>query len=364
MKDIASLAAFVGQFRGLYAAMEKCFGSPMPSSRRLKVAMSVALFSSLALVALPAAAQEQCHYPERPVNVVVGYSSGGGTDTVARILSKHLSAYANGQPFNVINRPGGAQIPAMKFTMGAEKDGYTLQFFSAGSAVLATMMRDYGFEWMEEFQPVSMVSVGNDTLVVNTDSGIQSADDLIAWINESAEKGESLRWGHAGRGAVTHVAGASWLMENDLYDKVQDVPFGGAGEARVALLGNHIDFAVLAMNNVDDFKQDLRGLGVFSEERDSVVSYVPTLQEQNIPFVAVDLPLVLAAAKGVPDSVIDCLDTAIAKVADKPAFREEMNRAGYGVTYMDSEKATRRMIERHDEWRPVMRQLIQSVRGE
>lgn len=325
-----------------------------------KITKTFALIAAVAAMTFAgnAQAQDGCTYPERPVSLVVGYAPGGGTDTAARIVATRISEFANGQPFNVVNRPGGAQVPAMKFTMGAEKDGYTLQFFSAGSAMLATMIRDHGFTWLGEFEPISMVSATNDTVVVNKASGITTAAELIEAIKTAADNGDKLRWGHAGRGGVTHIAGAAWLDVNGLAGQVQDVPFEGSGKARVALLGQQIDFAVLAVSNVDEFKDELAGIGVLSDERDGVVDYVPTMAEQGIPFVTVDLPIVLAAPKGVPQEVIDCLSAAAEKMVATEGYREAMSAAGLGPVYRDAPTTTAAMQRRYDDWSPVVQQLM------
>ena len=115
----------------------------------------------------PAMAQEGCSYPEKPVSVVVGYSAGGGTDIVARLLTSMLPEFANGQSFNVINKPGGAQVPAMRTTLNARKDGYTLQFFSAGSLVLAGMLQDLELNFYDTFQPAGTVSAVASAIAVN-----------------------------------------------------------------------------------------------------------------------------------------------------------------------------------------------------
>ncbi len=301
----------------------------------------------------PAMAQESCSYPEKPVSVVVGYSAGGGTDIVARLLTSMLPEFANGQSFNVINKPGGAQVPAMRTTLNARKDGYTLQFFSAGSLVLAGMLQDLDLNFYDTFQPAGMVSAVASAIAVNNESPVTNATELVDWIRESAEKGEKLRWGHSGRGAFPHVGGLAWLMANDLDDLVQDVPFEGSAKSRAALIGGQIDFAVVATSNVEEFKDQIRGIGQIHEERDQVVSWLPSLAEQGTKVISVESPLLLAAPKGVPDEVIACLETAIGKVAETEAFRTAMNKAGFGVTFRNSADTMTMMESRRDTWQPI-----------
>ncbi|WP_417209771.1 tripartite tricarboxylate transporter substrate binding protein [Antarctobacter sp.] len=320
----------------------------------------IALTASVAAVT-SAAAQDACSYPEQPVSIIVGYSPGGGTDTIARLLANGLTE-VTGQPFNVVNKPGGAQVPAMKFVMDAEKDGYTLEFFSTGSAVMATLLRDQGFTFMEEFKPVANVAISTSVLAVNKSSGVTTGEEMIAWIKETYESGSKLRYGHAGRGSSSHIAIAAWLEANDLYGMVQDVPFDGSGPARAALIGEQVDFTGMNIANVEK-DEVLHGVGTLSETRDPAVDHVPTMKEQGIPYVDMDGPLLLAAPTGTPQEVIDCLEASVKQVSGMPSFVEAMNKAGFAVIYQDSQTITNRMAGLIDGWKAAVDSVLASARS-
>ena len=322
---------------------------------------AAAIAASLAFTG-PASAQDTCTYPERPVEVIVGFSPGGGTDTIARLLSHELSSSLTGQPFNVVNKPGGAQVPAMKYVIDAPKDGYTLEFFSTGSGVMATLLRDQGFTWIEEFQPIANVGISTSVLAVHNEAPVQTAQDMIDWIKKTHEDGSKLRYGHAGRGSSSHISIAAWLEANGLYSMVQDVPFEGSGPSQAAVIGKQVDFGGMNIANVHK-SPDLRGIGTLSDQRDPAVDYIPTMKEQGIPYVDMDGPLLLAAAKGVPQDVIDCLEAAVKDVSERPSFVEAMNKAGFAVIYQDSEAITAKVEGLITGWKQAVDTVMNSARS-
>ncbi len=321
---------------------------------------AIALTASLG-TSFAATAQDSCGgYPDKPVSIIVGYSPGGGTDAVARLLAAELSQGDHGQPFAVVNMPGGAQVPAMKHVIGSEKDGYTLSFFSSGSAVMATLLRDQGFTWLEEFAPVSNIGVSTSVLAVNANSKARTAQEMIDWIKESDAAGSRLRYAHAGRGSSSHIAIASWLDANGLYGMVQDVPFEGSGPARAALIGGQVDFAGMNIAHVENF-EEVVGIGAISNERDPKVNSVPTMKEQGIPYVDMDGPLLLAAPTGVPTEVVACLDAMVREVSEDQSFIDAMDQAGFAVIYQDTGAITERMEVLVEAWKPVVEQVLQTA---
>src|SRR3546814_10150975 len=97
-------------------------------------------------------------YPERAVTVVVPFSAGGNTDTIARIVADHLSKEL-GQPVVIENRGGGGGSVGSKLVAGAEPDGYTLLFATAGSHSVNPVLRAVGSAPIADFAPVSVAGI-------------------------------------------------------------------------------------------------------------------------------------------------------------------------------------------------------------
>ncbi len=300
------------------------------------------------------AAEMKCDYPKKAVRVLVGFSAGGGTDTYARILASVIPEYMNDQPMIIVNKPGGAQVPAMKFTAKSKKDGYTLQFFSTGSGVMATMLRDKGVEWYRDFTPISQIGNINLVITAHKDFGYKTPMDLIAAIKKSAAAGKKMRWGHPSRGSITHMAATAWMIKNNIIDMVQDVPFKGGSKARAAIVGKQVDFGAMGLQNLTGFEAKLVGLGITTSERDPVVKYVPTMKELNQPFIDMKSPMIMAAPTGTPKNVIACMDAAIKKATAHRAFKRLSKKAGVAVVYRGTAETNEMMLKLRDEWRPIV----------
>lgn len=314
-----------------------------------------AMAALLAVVSLTTTAvADPARYPDKPINVIVGFAAGGGTDVYARIIGKVIPPLINDQPLVIVNQAGGAQVPAMRTVASATPDGYTLQFVSTGSAVLTTMLRERGVDWFEDFRPIAQVGGVNIMLAAPKDRGFETPQDLAEAIHKAHAAGRMLRWGHPGRGAITNLAVVAWLIKNDLIDKVQDVPFQGGAPTRVALIGGQVDFGVLAAQHIAGNEDTITGLAIFSDERDPVQNHVPTMAELGMDFVPFFSPMVLAAPAKVPDYVIEKLDAAVKQATETDEFKQLAEQAGLAVRYRSS-KETMEMKERlREEWRPTI----------
>lgn len=301
-----------------------------------------------AVVATPASADE---YPSKAVNVIVGFSAGGGTDTYARNIGAEIPRYLNDQPFVVVNKTGGAQIPAMKVLKKSKPDGYTMMLVSMGSAIIATGLRDRGIDPLEEFELVAQVGVNNVMVAAAKKTGFKTPQDVIAGIKKAHAAGNKLRWGNAGRASITSLAVIAWLNKNGVYDMTQDVPFKGGSKVRVALLGENIDFGGLAVSNAaGGYAEKMNVIATFSDKRDPAQPQVPTMGDLNSPYVPMETPLVFTVPKGTPKAVIEKLQTAIKQTTEDPKFKERAAKAGQSVVYRDSEEIKAFAMKLKKEW--------------
>ena len=272
----------------------------------------------------------------RPIRVIVGYGPGGGTDSYARILAGSIPEFLDETPMVIINKPGGAQVIAMKQAQSAKPDGHTLQVLAMGGALMATMMRDQGINWFEDFKPIAQFGVTNQALVVQRESGITTANGLLDMIRVSFSKGKKTRWSHPGRGSVSHIGVTAFLAMNNVLDMTQDVPFKGGAETRNALISDEVGFSASGAHTVPPFEDKLVAVGLIAEERDPVVSDIPTLAEQNVPYVPTSSPIVLVAAKAVPDDIVTCLSEAVKKAVDHEAFKLLTKKSEQAIVYRDA----------------------------
>ena len=323
-----------------------------------------ALLISLTLVAATAfsgaAFADSCGL-ERPIKVIVGYGAGGGTDSYARILASALPEFLDETPVVVINKPGGAQVAAMKFVKDAEPNGLTLQVTAMGGGLMSTMLRDHGIRWFEDFVPIAQFGETNQALVVRRDSGITTAAELIDAIKAKFAAGEKTRWSHPGRGSVSHVGVTAFLEINGILEMTQDVPFKGGAETRNALISGEVDFSASGVHTVPAFADLLLAVGVMAEERDSVVSDIPTMKEQGIDFVATSSPIVLAAPKGVPAAFVDCMSAAVQAATKHEAFVNLTKKAQQSVVFRGSDQVDAYLRGLANAWAPTIAEVRASL---
>lgn len=241
---------------------------------------------SLAMtIVLPA----QAEYPERNIKLIVPYSAGGGTDTMARTLAPELEK-AIGKKVIIVNRPGAQGQIGMSEIATARADGYTLGLISTGD-LLATeaLVKDAGFD-MKSFNYLSTHNISANALIVKKDSPFNNYTQFVAFAKANPGK---LVLGVSGH---THVYEVIRQEEQAGFD-VNYIRFSGGGKSRNALLGGHVDALMIDKRFIPTLAQSgAKALAVASEERFVDFPNVPTFKENNVDLInasrrAVVLPL-------------------------------------------------------------------------
>lgn len=282
--------------------------------------------AAFTLVAVPAAAQT---YPERPITMIVPWSAGGTTDIVARLFAADLGEEL-GQPVAVVNVVGGGGALGTKEAQEAT-DGYTVIMTTSGNHILTPLANDVGYT-PEDFVAIGQLSVRTLVLAVMADKPWQNLSDLQA---DAAANPGAFTFG-AVPNVLPYLTLASWASEAGV--ELLHVPQQGGAPGVNGVLGGILDMVPESMSSVQQhlLAGTMRGLAVFNAERDPVAPDVPTAAEQGFaiygnPFTG------LAVALGAPDSVIETLRKATAKIAQDPGFQGRMATAGDSVTYLDGD---------------------------
>ena len=280
-----------------------------------------------AIATTPAHADE---YPSKAINALVGFSAGGGTDVYARNMSATISKYLNDQPFVVVNKAGGAQIPALKVLKSSEPDGYSAMVVSMGSAIISTGLRDRGVDLFKDMELVAQFGTTNIMVAASKESGFKTPEDVIAGIKKAHANGTKLRWGSAGRASITTLAMIAWLNKHGVYEMTQDVPFKGGAKVRAALMGNNVDFGSLGTSNASAYKEKINIIATFSGSRDPAQPDIPTLGDLKSDYVPMETPIIVAK-----------LESAIKQSTEDPEFLARSKKAGQSVVFRSaSELAT------------------------
>jgi tripartite-type tricarboxylate transporter receptor subunit TctC len=284
---------------------------------------------ALALAALlsPVAARAQAPLITRPVRLIVPFAAGGGSDTLARLLSVPLSELL-GQPVVVENRAGaGSQIGA-EAVMRSAPDGTTLLLgdtpLATIPAVQAAAGRPAPFEAARDFTPVAALAIAPALVVVGGTSRHRTLGDLLgaARANPAA-----IDFASAGVASSTHLILELLQMRSGV--RVTHVPYRGAAPAVQDVLAGTVQATIMALATAAPLVQSgqIRVVGVAAERRLAAMPDVPTLREQGVDLVSGFWWGVLGPV-GIPEPIVAQLVTAINAAMDSEAMAPRLATLG------------------------------------
>jgi tripartite-type tricarboxylate transporter receptor subunit TctC len=278
------------------------------------------LAASLAGVGAAAAA-----WPDRPVKVIVGFTPGGPTDLVARLVAQKLTEQT-GKNFFVENVPGaGGNVGAVKAAQSAP-DGYTILVTGGNITNNPFLYAHAGYDPLKDFDAVSVVAATPVVLAVNPSVPAKTVKELVDWIHANPGK-ES--YASPGTGTPPQLTGALFVHALNL-DLVH-VPFNGGGSAVEATVGNHtpISFGAMAPAVPLIKSGDLRALAVTGKERSPALPDVPTMAEAGFPEVEGATWTAVAVPAGTPKEIIAQLHDMIVKSLGEADVKDKLAAMAY-----------------------------------
>ena len=296
----------------------------------MKTMVRLLAFCAGLLIAGDAGAQSKtagalAHYPDHPVRVVVGFSAGGPTDVIARIIADKLSA-SLGQQFYVEDKPGAGSNIASAEVAKATPDGYTITVVSTGFMVNMSLYAHVPYDAVKDFAPITMVAYSPNVIVVNPSAPAKNVKELIALIKANPGK---YSFAGPGIGSTPHLSGELFKQKFGL--EMVHVPYPGAAPAITSTIGGHtpIAFTALppALANVQSGK--LRALAVLAVKRTAELPDVPTMQEAGYPGQEADTLTGVLAPAGTPKEIIELLNREIAKAVAEPDVTAHLRKLGF-----------------------------------
>lgn len=301
---------------------------------------------------LPAMAQAPAGaWPQRPIELIVPFAAGGGTDVLARALAevarKHLP-----QDLIVLNRAGASGAVGWTELANARPDGYKIGIIT----VELTMIPHMGLTKIssDALLPVARLNADPATIAVRADSPYRSIEELIA----AARKDEAaVRIGNAGPGSLGHLAAAA--LQDKAGVKFNHAPYRGANPAVLDLLGGHIEAVAVTPVEVATYVAagKIRPLAIMAEQRiQAGWEAVPTLKERGIDLL-IGGWRGLAVPRNTPDAVVQTLRKAMALTLKDPVLRETMAKQNMGEGYLDQPEF-KAVIDRDN---AVFKQLVDKL---
>lgn len=266
-------------------------------------------------------------WPDRPIELVVGFAPGGGTDLTARALAVFLEKELGGSVV-VVNKPGASSAIALSYVARAKPDGYTLAMTNMPGLVSLPIERDPGFA-VDDFTYLANLVRDPSAFSVAMDSPYKSLADLISAAR--ANPGQ-ISYGSTGVGTDDHLAMV--LFQDLTGTKLNHVPYNGAGPLRTAVLGGHTVIGGINLGEAMPYHgKSMRILAQASANRSPLAPDVPTFKEQGVDLVFAS-ERGIVAPKGLPPEIERKLADALERVAADPAFREKMAQQFTEMDYL------------------------------
>ena len=303
------------------------------------------------LAACTLGAFAQGSYPTKPVRIVVGFSAGGTTDVVARIMARELTA-ALGQSFVVDNKPGAGSNIATDMVAAAPPDGYTLLFVAVTSAINQTLYPNVKFDLNRDFEAVALGAKVPNMLVVHPSVPANNVKEFIDWARANEGK---IAYASSGSGTSIHMAGELFKVRTGL--KTQHIPYKGSAPAVTDLIGNQVQFMFDNMPASWPHVQSgkLKALAVTTRARSPSAPDLPTLEESGVKPFDVSSWFGLIAPKGTPKEIVDKLNKAMNAAFDKPEVKEAYAKLGAVAEKNSPQDFSKFIASEVHNWAPIVK---------
>jgi tripartite-type tricarboxylate transporter receptor subunit TctC len=312
------------------------------------------LFATVFFVLFGVSSAIAADYPTKVITIIVPFTAGGPTDTVARLLAVPMTKSLNTQI--IVENVGGAGG-----TIGADRvaksapDGYTIFLHHIGHSTAPALYRKLPYDPINDFEPIGLINEVPMTLVAKKDFPPNDLKELITYVKANKDK---INLANAGLGAASHLCGTLFMsaIETDL----TTIPYSGTGPAMNDLLGGQVDLMCdQTTNTTSQIKAaKIKVYGVTTRKRVPSLPNVPTMDEAGLKGFEVSVWHGLYAPKGTPKPVIDKLVTAL-----QTALRNSMVKqrfAELGTEPVTEDRATPDALRKHlkaeiEKWGPILK---------
>ncbi len=290
-------------------------------------------------------------WPDRPIKMIVPFSAGSSSDTIARIVAIKMGERL-GQQVVVENRVGGSTIIGTDSVAKSAPDGYTLQLANTTThAASVALNATLPFDPVKDFAPVAMIGVSPFVLIGATQVAAPTLKEFVALAK--ARPG-SLSYASAGTGTLAHLAGE--LFKNKAGIEVTHVPYRGSAQSMIDLMQGRIDLSVSTipptLQHIREGK--LRAFATMSEKRNASLPEVPTVAEAGVPGCEAALWTAVVVPAGVPADIIKKLNTAVLAAVATPDIRQALTIQGVDPEPGPPEAVSERIKADIVKWKDVV----------
>ncbi|MBV9632699.1 MAG: tripartite tricarboxylate transporter substrate binding protein [Xanthobacteraceae bacterium] len=290
------------------------------------------------------------NYPDRPVHFIVGFTAGGPTDIVARIVGEWLSDHL-GQQFVVENRAGSGGMIAANAVVSAPPDGYTILFVAPNNAIGASLYKNLPFNFLRDTVPVAGIMRLANIMVVPPSLPVHSVAEFIAYAK--AHPGE-LSFASSGNGTSVHMSGELFKAMTGI--NIVHVPYRGSSAAFPDLMTGKVHVMFDNLPGSIEFVRSgqLRALGVTTAKRSDALPDVPAIGE-IVPGYEASVWYGIAAPKGTPPEAIETLNKAMAVALADPKMKARLAELGGIPMPMSPDEFGKLVADETEKWAKVVK---------
>jgi tripartite-type tricarboxylate transporter receptor subunit TctC len=301
---------------------------------------------------IPAPAWAQpAPWPTRFVRLVVPFTSGGGIDTIGRIVGARLSEIW-GQQVVVENKPGAGGNIASELVARSDPDGLTMYITAGGLAVNKFLFEKISYDPIADFAPVTLLCLYPNLMVVPNTSPFRTVGELIAFAKANPGK---LTFGTPGHGSSPHMAGELFKFLAGI--NLTHVPYRGAAAALTDLIAGRTDmsFAVMASGLPLAQQGQIRALAVTTATRASMAPDIPTLAESGVAGYDMSSWFAFVVPAKTPAAIVQKIQADTVAVLKEPAIKERLDKLGVVIVGSTQAELAAHLKAEMERWEPVIR---------
>lgn len=296
-----------------------------------------------------------CHaqsFPSKPIQLIVPFSPGGGTDFAARNIAPKLTE-AIGQQVLVQNVTGASGNIGAERVARSPADGYTLLLGSSPNAVAMSLFKQVSYDFVRDFVAIIQIGSNAQILVVNPVVPAKTVTELMLL---AKKKGAELTYGSAGAGAASHLGGALLSLSQNV--RLTHVPYKGVSAALIGVLSGEVDMSFATVSSARPHIQTkrLKPIAVASPQRSRVAPDVPTFDEQGVKNFYLSTWYGVQAPKGTSAGIVRQLNTEIGKILRASDVEKRMLEQGIELAPGTPEAYAKHVENEVNKWGRVIRE--------
>ena len=264
-----------------------------------------------------------------PLRIILPLSVGSGVDAIARSASQALSEALNGRSVVVDNQPGAGGVIGTQAIVRATPDGNTLGFVSNNHVIFPNVVRELGFDPVEDITPISIVCTSPLLVIVRPGLPVENLKDLEKLLKDSPDQ---YNFGSSGNGTILHLAAEQFLKSSGA--RSMHIPYKGTGPLVTAVLAGQVDWAVIALPAIAGLIEagNLKAVATATPERLASLPDLPTGVEQGYPDYVVEGWVGAVGPTGLSEDVVNTMYEALKVAYTQPSVQEAMKKQGNIVT--------------------------------